>query len=99
MILFLLASIAAPQPQPDPAVAICKPALARKAGGDIATIEVSSTRTTRRGRVIEGRLTAFEGMEAPAPGHAAAHHLIRSDFSYRCRVSHGRVREAAVNPL
>lgn len=100
MISFLLASAIMGQPHgEDPALRLCKPILARKAGGQIATIAVSSERSGRHGRTIEGQLTAFVGMGAPSPGSASAHHLIRSDFTYRCRVAGGRVREAAVNPL
>lgn len=83
----------------DPALPPCKAALANKAGGQIATIDVASVRVTSRGRTIKGQLTAFQGMGAPAPGSASAHHLIRIDYSYTCRVRGGRVREAALNPL
>jgi hypothetical protein len=38
-------------------------------------------------------------MGAPASGSASAHHLIRTQFDFSCRVYKGRVREAAVNPL
>lgn len=100
MISFLLASTIIAQPiSEDPAVRLCKPVLARLAGGQIATIDISSARYRGRSRTIEGRLTAFVGMGPPSPGTASAHHLIRSDFTYRCRVSRGRVRAAAVNPL
>jgi len=100
MIIFLFASVILSRPDSDdPAVRLCKPALARKIHGEIASMDVSSTRDSRHGRTIEGRLTGFAGMAPAPPGSASAHHLIRSDFSYRCRVSHGRVREAAVNPL
>ena len=99
MISFLVA-LATLQPQSeDPAVRLCRPILARKAGGQIASLDVTSRRSGRRGRTIEGRLTAFQGMGPPPPGSASAHHLIRSDFTFSCRVSRGRVRKAAVNPL
>jgi hypothetical protein len=83
----------------DPAVELCKPALAHKADGEIATINVDSTKIRGSRTTITGRLTAFQRM-GPAPaGSARTHHLIRFDFTYRCTVKRGRVREAAVNPL
>ena len=78
---------------------LCKPVLARKAGGEISTISVTWSHPERRGWKIGGRMTAFLGMGPPAPGSASAHHLIRAEFSFRCRVRKGRVSEAAVNPL
>lgn len=100
MFSFFLASVSLIQAASyDPAVSLCKPALARKAGGQIATIDVRSRRSHRSSRIIEGELTAFVGMGPPASGSAATHHLIRSDFSFRCRIVRGRVKEVAVNPL
>ena len=58
----------------DPALPACKAALAKKAGAQIATIEIGSVRLTSRGRTIEGKLTAFQGMAPPAPGSASARH-------------------------
>jgi hypothetical protein len=85
--------------QTDPAVELCKPVLARKAGGEIATIDVNSVHSGPRGRTIEGQLTAFSRM-GPAPaGTARTNHLIRFDFSYRCTIRGGRVHEARLSPL
>ena len=99
MIALFAASLAL-QPAPaDPAVELCKPALARRAGGDIATIDVTASRTIGRRRIIEGRLTAFAQM-GPAPaGSARTHHLGRLEFTYRCEVGGGRVRKARITPL
>jgi hypothetical protein len=78
------------------ALDLCKPMLARKAGGGIAKIEVISSTISSKGRTLKGQLTAFLGMGPPAPGSASAHHLIRADFGFRCRIDRGRVREATV---
>jgi hypothetical protein len=78
------------------ALALCKPVLARKAGGEIAKIAVDSSSGGSNGRTLKGRLTAFLGMGPPAPGSASAHHLIRADFTFRCRVARGRVANASV---
>jgi hypothetical protein len=100
MLGLLIAAVSVVNPASDDAsLALCKPVLARKAGGEIANIDVTSSRAERNGRRISGRLTAFLGMGPPAPGSASAHHLIRADFTFHCRVAGGRVREAAVNPL
>lgn len=99
LILLIASAMIANAPAEDPDARLCSRALERKAGGEIATITVSSSRSGRSGRTIEGQLTAFVGMGAPAPGYAGTHHLIRSDFTFRCRIKRGRVREAAVNPL
>jgi hypothetical protein len=96
MIALLLAA-AATQLSADQAVALCKPALARKAGGDIATIEVIDSHVARGRLAISGQLTAFTRM-GPAPaGTARTHHVGRIDYSYSCEVSHGGVRKARVN--
>jgi hypothetical protein len=89
---------AAAHPGNDAAAAPCKPMLARKAGGEIASLDVDSTRQTAQGRIVTGRLTVLEGMGKPAPGYAATHHLIRLDYTYRCRIRGGRAREASVAP-
>ena len=83
----------------DPAAALCRRALESKAEGQIATFEIASSHRGRHGQTIAGRLTAFQGMGAPAPGSASAHHLIRIEFTFRCRISDGRVQEARLNPL
>ena len=83
----------------DAEVELCKRSLARKVGGDIATIDVSSSHVERHRRTIEGRLTAFSRM-GPAPaGTARTHHLGRFEFTFRCQVRGGRVRKARITPL
>ena len=94
----LLLAIAQPA-APDSTLTLCEPVLARKAGGEIATIEIASVRSEHGGKTFEGRLTALQGMGPSTLGSASTHHLIRVDFTYRCRVRAGRVRAAAVNPL
>lgn len=80
------------------ALNLCRPILERKAEGEISRINVRSSHANRNGQIIEGRFTAFIGMAAPGPGSASTHHLIRTDFDFRCRVSRGRVRDARINP-
>lgn len=83
--------------EPNAVVELCKPILARKAGGEIATIDVDSTEFHGSKTRISGRLTAFQRM-GPAPaGTARTHHIGRIDFTFRCTVKNGRVRKAAVN--
>ena len=96
--LFIAYGLAAHAISDDAAVALCKPSLARKAGGEIATIAVTSSRLSGSEKVIEGRLTAFVGMGRPAPGYASSHHLIRAEFTYRCSIIGGRVHEVRLNP-
>jgi hypothetical protein len=98
MILLILAATSASQPA-ESAVKLCRPVLARKAGGEIATIAIGSARAGKRDVTIEGPLTAFLGMGPPAPGSASAHHLIRADFTYRCTVRRRIVRSATVTPV
>lgn len=81
------------------AVDLCRPILARKAGGEISAIEVTSFRLGRKDIAINGRLIAFLGMGTPPPGSAGTHHLIRAQFTYRCTVQRARVRSASVDPL
>lgn len=97
MIIFALAAIAAHHiVTPKNALDLCRPALARKAGGDIATIEVGSSQRGNSRLTIKGQLTAFQGMGPPQPGSASAHHLIRADFNFVCQVERGRVARASV---
>jgi hypothetical protein len=97
--LFIASSLVAHAISDDAAVALCKPSLAQKAGGEVATISVTSSHISKNKKVIEGRLTAFVGMGPPAPGYASTHHLIRAELTYRCSVSGSRVREARVTPF
>jgi len=97
-LLFVFAVSGQP-PNTDTALELCKPLLARKIGGEISTIGVDSAHAGSAGLKIRGRLTASYGMGPTSPGSARTHHFGRADLSYSCRVQHGRVREAAVNPL
>jgi hypothetical protein len=100
MSLLFLAALAAPHPTDlHAALRLCRPALARKAGGQIATMNATSSLASPRGLTVEGRLTAFLGMGPPPPGSASAHHLIRADFNYRCTVRRHAVRSATVVPV
>lgn len=97
--ILIALGLAAATGNPDPALAPCKAALERKAGGQIDSIDVQSVHVRRNGRTISGRLTSFAGMSPPPLGSASAHHLIRAEFSFTCRVAGGRVREARLNPV
>ena len=83
----------------DNALQICRPLLARKAGGDIQTISETSAHRIRGGFAIAGQLTVFIGMEPPQLGSASAHHLIRASFAFNCRIIGRNVRKATVRPL
>jgi len=101
LMIMLLAALALSTHAPafGAALSLCKPVLARKAGGEIATIDVDSSRRVRGETSIRGRLTAFLGQGRPGPGEASTHHLIRADLTFRCRIARGRVRQASVSPL
>ena len=88
MIAILAATMLAPQPaRTNPTYRAGRPALARKAGGEIATILGVDTSTVHGNSItISGRMTVFVGMGPPASGSASAHHLIRAEYSYRCLV-------------
>ena len=93
MIAFLAAAILASQPAAaKPALARCRSALAREAGGEIGTINVERSRVRRGWTTIDGRLTAFVGMGPPASGSASAHHLVRANYRYSCSVRGIHVR-------
>ena len=77
---------------------LCRPVLARKAGGQIDAIEVTSFRVGKKDIAISGRAIVFLGMGAPPEGSAGAHHLIRAEFTYHCTVRRARVRSASVQP-
>jgi hypothetical protein len=100
MLTLLIATTAAiTRPDVSAALDLCRPILARKAGGEISAIEVTSFDARRKDIVINGRLIAFLGMGPPPPGSASAHHLVRAQFTYRCTVQRARVRSASVDPL
>jgi hypothetical protein len=82
---------------PDAALKICRPALARKADGQIDRITIETRSRWRSTTIIRGRLTVFVGMGAPTPGTASAHHLIRAEYRYGCWVQHGRVRKTTID--
>ena len=81
----------------DDALKLCRPALARKAGGEIQTIGATSVRKVRGGQTVSGKMTVFVGMGEPKPGAASAHHLIRADFDFVCRIAGRNVRKTTVS--
>jgi hypothetical protein len=98
ILLAALMASASAIPSIDDLLHICRPALARRAGGDIQMISPTSMRKSGSGYVIEGKLTAFVGMAPPEAGSASAHHLIRADFDFACRTAGRNVRQATVTP-
>jgi hypothetical protein len=75
----------------DAALAACRPALARKAGGDIAEIAVATSSVSGKQRIIRGPMTVFIGMAKAPTGQASTHHLIRANYHYSCWTRHGAV--------
>ena len=97
MISILVATMLAQPASATSTLALCRPVLARKAGGTIATISSDRSIVGANSTKITGRITVFVGMGPPAAGAASAHHLIRAEYSYRCRVSGGKVRETTLS--
>ena len=97
--LLLASLLGASSPTDTSVLRACRPLLTRKAGGEIATLEVHSSTVNSAGRTFRGRLTAFQGMGPPPPGAASTHHLIRVEYRFTCRVRGGRARAASVTPL
>lgn len=95
MIAILLLSVAAATPE-NATLAVCRPELARRAGGDIQSINIAQTRKVGRTTELRGQMTVFVGMGRPAPGSASTHHLIRATYHYSCRVRSGKVRSIAL---
>jgi hypothetical protein len=95
--LIVAAAIATHPASTRTALALCRPALARKAGGQIATIAIARSSIRSGMRRIAGRVTVFAGMGPPPPGSASAHHLIRADYNYVCSVRGGRVRSLTLS--
>jgi len=69
--LLIASSAAANSPQVRTAVDLCRPVLARKAGGEIATIDVTAFTVGRKEIAVRGRVTIFAGMGPPAAGSQA----------------------------
>jgi hypothetical protein len=90
MIAILLLAASLHSPAESHAVELCKPALARKAGGVIDRITVTSA-TAGKTTVIRGALTVLIGMPPAPAGSASAHHLIRADYHYSCSTRRGRI--------
>jgi hypothetical protein len=98
MIALLFAFGTSQASPPAQALALCKTALQREANGEIATMDVGQSRSDHGRLTIEGRITAYARM-GPAPaGTARAHHIGRFELSYRCEITHGRVRKVRLNP-
>ena len=83
----------------DAALQLCKPALAIKANGEIATIDIDSYRVSGATRTLSGELTAFLRAAPAPPGHARPNHVIRAVYLYSCQIAHGRVRSASIQSL
>lgn len=82
----------------DEAVNLCRSQLARKVGGDIQDVTATSLRKSGHVSTLKGEVTAFIGMGPPQSGSASAHHLIRAEFEFRCKISGGRIRRVTVSP-
>jgi len=93
--LLLLAAVTASSPDAE-VLAECKPALQKKAGGEIQSIAVDAKSETGGWVVIRGPMTTFIGMSAAPPGSASTHHLIRAEYQYVCWVRGGRVRKTTL---
>lgn len=98
ILLWILMANASAIPSVDDVLKICRPALARKVGGDIQMISPTSMRKDGRGYLIKGKLVAFVGMAPPQAGSASAHHLIRANFDFGCRTAGRNVRHTTVTP-
>ena len=96
-VLFALSSLVQ-SPPADAVAELCKPALAQKAG-EIAAIDVGSSRVVHGRRIIEGRLTAYARMAQAPAGFARTQHIGRLEFNYRCEVRNGQVRKTRVSPF
>ena len=98
MIVLLFASIvSAHVPTTTEALKLCRPAIARKAEGEIQVISVSRSYASRSTRLVRGQVTVFVGM-GPAPkGSASTHHLIRTTYDYSCSVRSGHVRTVTLS--
>jgi len=97
MLAILLLAAAGPAHSSNAALKVCRPALARKADGQIDRIMIETKSRWRSTTIIRGRLTVFVGMGAPAPGTASAHHLIRAEHRYGCWVRNGKVRKTTID--
>ena len=95
--VFAAMMFAAHSQSANPASALCRRSLARKAGGEIATFRVDRSTVTGKTTTILGQITVYIGMGTPAAGAASGHHLIRTTYSYRCTVSGGRVRKTTLS--
>lgn len=94
--LLIGAAAAAHSPEVQQALTQCRPALARKAGGEINAIDADAARVTGDWVVIRGPMTVFIGEGPAAPGTATTHHLIRAQYDYACWVRDGRVRKTTL---
>jgi hypothetical protein len=87
----LLAAALIQRPADVRALQLCKVALARRAGGEIDRITTDSATASGKTRVIRGQVSVFIGMPPAPPGSARAHHLIRAEYHYSCRMRRGRI--------
>jgi|KBSMisStandDraft_5_1062788.scaffolds.fasta_scaffold680304_2 hypothetical protein len=97
IVLLSAAMMASPATTADAALAMCRPAIERRAGGRISTIAVDKSKIGTSATTIGGPLTIFVGIGPPIAGSASAHHLIRADYRYQCMVRGKRVREVILS--
>jgi len=95
--LFVTSIIAAHASSTSTALKVCRPAIARKAEGEIAEISVSRSYEAGATRLVRGQVTIYVGMGPPAKGSASAHHLIRSTYDFSCSVRGKRVRSVTLS--
>ena len=63
----------------------CAAGLARKAGGEISTLDVSGYRRAGRETVLKGVIRVFR-KPAARPGEMTATHVIVVRYTYECRL-------------
>jgi hypothetical protein len=76
----------------------CAPGLARKAGGEISTLDVSGFHRSGRLTTLDGTMRVLQ-KPVTRPGEMTPTHVIVMRYSYECRLNGRRAPRIKLNPL
>ena len=80
------------------AAAQCAPSLARKAGGELSTIDVAGYHHTGRRTTLKGTIRILQ-KPAARPGEMTPTHVVVMNYSYQCRLDGRKMPRIKLNRL
>ena len=81
------------------AMRLCVPALAARARGEVASVNLISVARSARRTVMRGQMGVLQHPPPPKPGEMAPMHIVNARFAFRCWLSGSRAVRIRVTAL